>query len=421
MDILVSSSGHRVSMWVLAVLFPLAAIPCGCDTRAYDNPLDSRNPTTAGEAPGFNAAAGDEQVTLTWSDLGIRDLAHVQILRWSAIAEVETLGAFSPGFAEWVDRSVINGETYQYRAKYVVDDDPTVHLSNTDTASPGPERIWVVDERSAGLHRIAPDGRDVVWTLEDSGYLRSLAVDEERGRVWIASGYRDEVVGIDASGTVVAVIPVEAPRKIAVYRQDGSLWVAAEWGVGRYSPSGDLLFEDRTPSNPKDVAVDQTRGTCWVAEGTGSVWIRHSDGSTAQVFGFNYPFSLSLDGSGGAWLVDAHALRVYRLEVGGAVAGWLGGFAQPVDVAAGPSGSAWVVDWDANAVVRVGENLERELTISGFNRPLAVAVDGSNDMVWVVEAYGGRVVKLSGEGERVGWSGGLDFPKDIALDLGTFR
>jgi len=405
----------------LGVCLVLAGL-CGCDTRDYDNPLDSRNPDTGGIAPGFNAIAGDGEVTLTWPNLGIRDPVSVQILKWPATGDPETLGVFPLEVSECVDRSVTNGSRYEYRAKYNVEDDPTVHLSNSDVAMPGTDRAWVVDERWGGLYRIAPDGRDVAWKIDYPGYLGSLAVDEERRRVWFASWSTDEVVGVDSTGAMVTVIPIESPRRIAVFRPDGSIWVTADWGVGRYSLTGQVIAEDLTVSNPKDVVVDQVLGTCWVAEGTGSVWIRDANGSTVRVFGFDYPFSLSLESSGAAWLVDAGALRVYRLAAGnGAPIGWVGGFAQPVDVAAIPSGGAWVADWGADSVVRIDAGLGRAQSVGGFSRPRGVAVGGAEGSLWVVEARGGRVVKLTGDGERLASSGGLDFPKDIALDPGTGR
>lgn len=405
---------------VLVLVGLMAAVWGGCDSRSYDNPLDPRNGSTGGVAPGFNATAGDGKVEVEWPDLELDDLETVRILRTWTAGAVETLGVLPADETRWTDSSAANGAAYEYRVRYVVEGDATVHLSNSDVATPGPERPWVVDERWGGLWRISPDGRDLVWKLPYEGYLRSLTVDRRRDRVWVASWSRDEVISVDASGSVAVKIPVESPVKMAVFEEDGSLWVAAAWGVGHYTVSGEALLEDRTVANPKDIAVDPVRGRCWVAEGSGSVWIREPDGTTARVGGFTYPFALSVDPeSGEAWLADASLRRVYRLEAGGpSVVGSVGSFVQPVDVAASPDGGAWVADWGGNSVVRLNGLLDRDLTVAGFDHPRAVAVDPSSGTCWVVAAYGGRVTKLASDGERLGWAGGLDFPKDIAIDPG---
>jgi sugar lactone lactonase YvrE len=403
---------------VPVILAVLSGALGGCDTRTRDNPLDPQNPGTSGVVANFNAVAGDGQVSLNWSDLGIGDLDQIVLLRWSAGDEAETLAVLPAHITDWVDTTARNDSTYRYRAAYVVRDDPSFHPSNEDLATPGTGQVWVVDESRGGLWRVSPDGRDRVWKLSYAGYLRSLAVDRVRERVWVASWSQDEVLAVDTSGNILETIEVDYPRKIAVDESDGSVWLAADWGVSHYSSSGQRLFADSTVSEPKDIAIDQTRGTCWVAEGTGSLWIRYVSGDTRRVYDFDYPFSVAVvEADGGAWVVDAGLRRVYRMENGGvAVRDWVGNLAQPVDVAVSPSGEAWVADWDANAVVRLSDAVERVDHIGGLNRPRGVATSDSGQVVWVVEAMGGRVNRIAIDGERLGSTGGLDFPKDIAVE-----
>jgi sugar lactone lactonase YvrE len=284
--------------------------------------------------------------------------------------------------------------------------------------------VWVVDEGWSGLRRIAPDARDVSFSVAYGGYFRSLSVDRVRDRVWAANPTLDQVVAVDGTGTVVGVIAVSSPLKVAADESDGSVWVVGSWGVARFDTSGARTFEDPAPSNPKDIVVDALREIVWVADGGtgegGSLWMREADGTTVHVFGFDYPFALSVDGEGKVWVVDAYSGRVYRVDPdapGTALS--VGDFAQPVDVAASPDGGAWVADWDAGAVVRLGPDLERLETVRGFDRPRAVAVSVCDTTLWVTEAYGGRVVKVGRDGERLGQVGGLDFPKDIALGVGS--
>ncbi|MCK4546696.1 MAG: hypothetical protein KAW17_04555 [Candidatus Eisenbacteria sp.] len=402
---------------ILAALLVLVGVDGGCGTRSRDNPLDPDNPGTGGTAPNFNAIAGDGEVSVNWSAMGIDDLEQVAVIRRVCGGVAETLST-QPGQASgWVDTSAVNGITYEYWARYTILEDPAVHLSNVDLATPGAGRVWVVDESWGGLRRVAPDARDLVWKLPYSGYFRSLAVDHRRGRAWSVAWSRNEVVGVDSLGHIVATVPTESPRTVAVYEEDGSIWVAAQWGVGCFTSSGDLLFADSTVTEPKDIAVDPARGTCWVAEGTGSIWIRHADGTTGRVFNFDYPFAISIaESDGGAWVVDAGSRQVYRLAGGaGEIVGQVAGFAQPVDVAASPSGGAWVADWGAGAVVWVSDVAERGPAIGGFDHPRGIAVGDSGNTVWVVEALAGRVTKVSTDADLRVSIGGLDFPKDIAI------
>jgi DNA-binding beta-propeller fold protein YncE len=231
----------------------------------------------------------------------------------------------------------------------------------------------------------------------------------------VAGWWNDEVLGVDPAGFEVARIPVESPRKIAVNESDGDLWVAADWGVGWYSMEGDLRLDFPLVEDPRDIVVDPVSGTCWVAEGTGSLWVRSPGGAVDRLEGFGRPFSLAASGDGDVWMVDTDLRTVYRFHgTTGARLGSTGDAAQPVDVVDAPGG-AWVADWSGNAVVRLGDDMESILRLTGFDRPRGVATGAADSTLWVVEAGGGRVTKVTTDGERLGTVGGLDFPKDIVV------
>jgi len=413
--------GGNALLGTVSFLLLLAAC-VGCDSRSHDNPLDPLNPDTRGAAPGFNALAGNREVKLVWSDLGLEDIDWVQVLRSPDAAGVETLAVVSPGTEFWFDQNLANGISYDYRVAYSVGGGAALVASNLDTATPGVESVWILDESWGGLWHASPDGWDLTWRSSYGGYFRSLALDAHRDVLWAVSWSREEVLGFDVADVwapaVRTVIGVDDPRRVAVYEADGSIWVAAEGALMHFDAAGGRVG-DYSPMifDPKDVCVDPARGACWVAEGVGSVFVRHLDGSTLRLPGFDYPFSLAIEGaSGDAWLVDAGRRKVYRIRCGVAVVvDSAGGFVQPVDVASAGDGGIWVADWGADAVCRLDPDLERTMTIPGLRRPRSVASLGSGRGCWVVEAHGGTVVKLDEAGERVGWAGGLDFPKDIAL------
>ena len=142
-----------------AILFALfmIIICMGCtDTDEFANPLDPENLRTSGSPTGLETIAGDQQVGLTWTDLGVEGIAKYRIYRrftGDSSSTFEFVGEVDAPAAEFTDTKDIRNDQfdfskgvpheYIYRISYV-------DLNNVEVPDPNsppgenedPKRIW---------------------------------------------------------------------------------------------------------------------------------------------------------------------------------------------------------------------------------------------------------------------------------------
>ncbi len=268
------------------------------------------------------------------------------------------------------------------------------------------------------------------------------------GRVWVIDQRKSVVNVYDYDGGLIFSVGYfpffMKPNCVDVDRRDGSAWVLDYYAnkLRKFNSDGEVLFETSEGEGKEplvrrgtSIAVDQETGACWVADRSHFRVLKIGEkGSVlATVTGFRSPRAVTVvPATGDCWVADELGRRVLKLpgKVAGAVKAdavalaTCGGFETPWYVAADASGGVWVLDRDAGAVVRVSAAGARGAEVTGFGFPYAAVAARGADSVFVVDYEQGLLVafrrKLTGK-----WSvgevaeltlKGFSYPTDVELD-----
>jgi len=268
------------------------------------------------------------------------------------------------------------------------------------------------------------------------------------GRLWVIDQRKSVVNVYDYDGGLIFSVGYfpffMRPNCVDVDRRDGSAWVLDYYAnkLRKFNSDGEVLFETpggegREPliKRGTSIAVDQETGACWVADRSHFRVLKVGEkGSVlATVTGFRSPRAVTLvPATGDCWVADELGQRVVRLpgKVAGAVKAdavalaACEGFETPWYVAADASGGVWVLDKDAGAVVKVSAAGARDAEVTGFGFPYAAVASRRADSVFVADYEQGLLVsfrrRLTGR-----WSvdevveltlKGFSYPTDVELD-----
>lgn len=131
-----------------------------------------------------------------------------------------------------------------------------------------------------------------------------------------------------------------------------------------------------------------------------------------------FPNGVAVDGAGDVFVVDAGALGVVELPVGGSLQTLpFSGLSDPQGVAVDGAGDVFVADGLNNRVVELPVGgAQQTLPFSGLSFPQGVAVDAAGD-VFVADTGNSRVVELpvGGSQQTLSFSG-LFQPEGVAVD-----
>ncbi len=265
-----------------------------------------------------------------------------------------------------------------------------VELHGIDTDDAG--NVYVADADRRMVHVFTstgtwlrdfgqPGGLNMVGGF--TGDLRGLAVDSERGFVYVVDAEGSQIEKFNLRGDPLAHWGTEGSgpgryadggRELTIDDQ-GHVWVA-DYGNFRffeYAPDGTLLHTYPDPAQPpvagrfaevRDVAVDPTTGTVWGADAWNNRFQKFSpDGSflgtwgvrnSKPPYGMDYPRGVAVDPATGLlWVANTrqHVIRVYgqdgsyRFSVGsGLDSSGVGSFRLPMDIEF-HGGRAYVSDY----------------------------------------------------------------------------
>ncbi|MCZ6679842.1 MAG: hypothetical protein O7E52_21630 [Candidatus Poribacteria bacterium] len=141
---------QRQWLTILTVIIAAGLYVSCTNNEDFANPLDPENLRTAGSPTGLELTAGDEQVRVSWQDLGLEGVSGYRIYRRFSGDPNSTfalVGEVDASTTEFVDtRDIINdqlGQVYIYRISYM--DKNGVEIPDPN-APPGadedPLRIW---------------------------------------------------------------------------------------------------------------------------------------------------------------------------------------------------------------------------------------------------------------------------------------
>ena len=123
---------------------------------------------------------------------------------------------------------------------------------------------WVTDPHAGIIIKLSPSGQEVL-RITDLKLPGSPSINQKNGNLWVVAD-SSTLVKFSADGQKLMEIPAGmAILSISVYSQDGSVWVADQFGstfqggVSKFSADGQQLFENSIPQ-PSFVSVGNWTG-----------------------------------------------------------------------------------------------------------------------------------------------------------------
>lgn len=326
----------------------------GCSDRKHRNPLDPETSTAALSSASLEAIAGDKKVTLRWDYSRFKDLSGVRLYRRIAREEFLLHDASPLEVAEavFVDSHLVNEITYEYQLALMVEGEAERFVGNGRPAA-----------RGAAVRKATP-GEEFAWIG-----------DPASGLVWRISP--------DGRGALFAQGRFSFIDALDVDHLDGSCWLSAgRDGLFRIDASGEVQPLSAAPLVlPGALALDSANGLGWVV-----------DRGTQDVFWFS---------------LDEHSDG--RLAVAGVDAR----FSDPAVLAAA-DGACWILDRQAGRALRYRSADRSRTEWTDLEDPLVLAAS-SDDVAWLLDAGGTRLLRIAGEGQTTDIE--LPFAAAVALDV----
>ena len=425
----------------LFLLFILA----GCGSRDRSNPFDPKNPDTGGVLPGLRVVAGDHRADISWDLQAFGPGPKVRIERASlrdtndlAIAEVPLESA------AFADTLLAKAGTYTYRVR-VIAASGAGGVATVDTVTPDVDQPWVVDSGHERLLQLSPDNRSIRFESDNFGTPEDVVFDRGSQVLWMANTFDGTVVKLDPSGRPLAAYPgVDFPSVLAVDELRAALWVGDDrsGAVMKMALDGSEICRAKGFAGVASLAVDPQDGGVWVAEQEAGRVTKVRSNGTRQVTlrGFVSPRRVQFDPGlppvrePALWIADfstgqlakatpegreifrlvgypgISALHLERYDIGGNL--FVG-----VTAAAG-AGMVLVLDSSGRELRRFA-GPENPVSFSQ-NMIRGAGPSPSNSCpatIWVADAAGGAVWKISCGGTTLRRQGGLSAPQAIVCTM----
>ncbi|MBD3235416.1 MAG: hypothetical protein GF330_01785 [Candidatus Eisenbacteria bacterium] len=394
--------GRGAWLLALALLFS-----CGCSGRDRENPFDPLNPETGGAPAAARTRADCGRVTLSWDDLGMRDLAGHRIWRaeWhadetAALGTLLTPETLPAERATYVDSTVQNDQSYVYRVEYQFGADSAAAYAAPIEARPGGALAWSADPCGWGLALLTPDA-GAVERLESYGTaVLDLDVDPLAHRLFAAQIDSGQVLIYRSDGPRIAAVPVAGASCVSWSAGIGALAVGAfyEQRVVWITPQGETLWslELGAEQHPEDLAFRDS-STTWIAVREGVLLRAGLGTSRAETLdvALERPVAIAEDPGRGCWVADRGGDLVYVSDQGDSWRAAPGQFDEPLDVDAVGDGSCWVADLGRGAVVRVDREAQVLEEIGGLSGAAGVTYDPLAAALWVALPERGEVLLRS--------------------------
>jgi DNA-binding beta-propeller fold protein YncE len=401
----------------------------GCSLRDRSNPLDPRNQTTHGSLSGFNAIAGDNIVTLSWTPIQQLGVESYRLDRWLPGQAPRPLpGALYPSYvATAEDFTAHNDSTYLYRvvAHFTSGDSAA---SPPDTATPGTRRIMVLVATLPGVAGLSPDARDILYGDLASEPYDELDLDSTRGVFWLSQFDRG-VISSRRFESLAGQTEFQAfhPTDIAITTQRSVVW-AAQPELSRVARFlvGDTTGAITGVGPARTVESNSANATLWIGSDDGRLF--HASAPTLdtlqswQFTGRVGPIAVD-EASDEAW-VAVRATDLFDLYLVRA------GNPDPILLR---SGLLNVTDIEVEAVTRTAWLCERGAPLAGNGRltrfgrdgavlatvggfePYTLSVEPRSREVWVTDIRSDRLIEVSPTGAILRRSPALGVPYGVRV------
>ncbi len=411
---------------LLPLLACAALLLAGCSARERANPFDPLNPSTSGRPSGFQALAGDREVTLRWNPVSGVAFTGFQLFRRApGEADFRALtGVLAPTVVGFRDVPLVNGGDYSYRLYFVFLSGLGSHPAE-DVASPGAAIPWMIELDGGELIRLTPDNRHVQVRRGGYGRATDVAANPANGDIWVTDEGSGRVVIFQAgTGVTVSVPGLQQPRAGAVDPFDATGWVC-DVGRGRVyhlRRDGNVDALSIGPlSQPADVAVDAFNGFVWICE-LGADRVKYFDDAAQLQWSCTVagPSRVAVDSTTReGWVTSFENGTVTRVSPSGQVLDTFAGFTAPLGVAVDARrGRIWIADPYAGRVIALDRNGQEEFRVTGLNDAGELSVDVTTGEAWVVLGNTGSVARISPAGTILRIQGGFQIPISINVDPG---
>ena len=395
-----------------------------CSDRQRLNPLDP-----GGVAPGDSlgdlvAMAGNGRVDLNWDYSPFSDIEGYILYRREGENPFVPLTAspLPPEQKEYVDESLTNGTTYEYRIGLLVVGEGERSVGNTVRATPGGESVWVADRGSGLVWKVNPDARTARFARGRFFDLWDIAVDNGSGACWVSDGGGNGLYYIDSEGTVSEVkAALEQPGDLALDSAAGIGWVADRsrnevfWFSTTSRDSLEFFVVDASLAEPVSLAA--VAGACWVVDRLQErAFLYSSTGQRIVEFrSLTRPSSVEVDADGTAWVLVRDGAGLARLGLDGEALEVALPFSEGQSLAVDRrDGSVWVVGEGAMAHFgRTGELIAQWEDVPVGR---AIAVDWDRERTWVATVS--SLWKFNRAGETMARLEGFSAMTRIEIDRG---
>jgi virginiamycin B lyase len=236
------------------------------------------------------------------------------------------------------------------------------------TAGPG-GNLWFLGDLGL-LGHIAPDGSNPT----SFGQLfpgmvpnSQLIISGPDGNLWINAAALQAIGQVSPAGTLLRSFSTESPIGsgpigLAV-GSDGNIWfAAAKGGLGRVTPSGDVV------TFPLPRSTSTARGLSSASDG--GLWFTEDEGVIGHITTVGTiteiplpttpwtPWGICGAPDGGAWFTDLEGQRIGRITPSGSVLEFpfpdtSGHFGEIVSIIVGPDGNLWFAEYGQSAIGRM--------------------------------------------------------------------
>jgi sugar lactone lactonase YvrE len=409
--------------------FILALLLGSCTERSRLNPLDPKNPRTAGKPTGLRVIAELDTIRLSWDALALRDLTGYNVYRRLAHESgFYLLGQTSAQSNSLQDVSDRFGVAHFYRLTAAVGDLETLP-SEEVTVTPGPTVTWVADSDSRAVIKLTHDGQHEILRSRAFFNPYRLRVDRRRGVIWVLEEYSGDFGSINNKGELLGKFDhFFEPVGLALDEEDGSIWVGdnGEHVLARFDKEGRAFARIDSLPELGALAFHASLQELWALTSKGELLLRV--GKSSQLTRINLQPTWSgpaadmavAANTGEAWVAGRN--RVARVNQDGNVvftATEEFRFASRLAIDQ-TRGACWVIDDSGefrnnSSVYKLSAQGQVQFKIDGFERPQGLAVNPYDGSCYVLDTLQGRLVKITAEGIATNGYANFLTPFDIEV------
>ncbi len=420
--------GAKNIFFLILILFFLQ-----CTDRKRLNPIDPQNPKTAGKVTGLKIFSEFKKITVSWHPVEVDNMLGYRIYRKiSGEPSFSPIHLASKKSAIFYDNNVTYGKKYTYNIT-VVTSGYESPASDSIGIEPGPTVIWMTDVSNRYIIKVSHDGLHEIGRISVDGYPWALTLNPNDRSIWYCDVLYGDIIHITDNKRDVfraQSVPSWKPMDIAVNSINGVVWIAGEKRrVIRIPVSASEGFREISNDDfikPRSVVVKETsRQCCMVDELAKAVFYISTNGNTIlkSPVNFIHPMAITVNQSDGScWVADSS--RVVKLSDGGGLALLIEDnfqFVTALDVNSN-TGELWIVDFGTNArIIKFDEHGNKLLEVSGFHTPEAIKVNPADNGCVFVDTGNGRLVRLSSQGKVLSELRGYYYLRGLFVEYSLIR